>query len=119
MDRRFLAAAAAAFILLGGTAARADVVDEWTTVKLLPPPQLKEVTVDPKTTALLMMDFLRPNCGARPRCLATIPTVKKLLGEARNAKAPVIHTFYANFTVADLVDLELAPKADEPNMMKF
>ena len=46
---------------------------------------LKPVTVDPKTTALLMLDFMNQNCGKRPRCLATIPAMKKLLAEARAA----------------------------------
>ena len=55
-------------------------------------PTLKPVTVDPKTTALLMLDFMKQNCGKRPRCLATIPAMKKLLGEARAAKVPVVYS---------------------------
>ena len=55
------------------------IVDEWNSVKAPPAPALKEVTVDPKTTALLMLDFVPPTCGARPRCVASLPALKKLL----------------------------------------
>jgi hypothetical protein len=75
-------------------------------------PELKQVTVDPKTTALLMVDFLKANCGVRPRCGASLPTAKKLLGEARAAKTSVLYTFFGNFSVADMIDPELAPKGN-------
>ena len=32
----------------------ASIIDEWSSVKAPPPPPVKEVTVDPKTTALVM-----------------------------------------------------------------
>ena len=35
-----------------------DVVAEWSTVQMPPPPTLKPVTVDPKTTALFLLDFM-------------------------------------------------------------
>jgi hypothetical protein len=63
------------------------IVDEWTNVKLPEAPELKPVTIDPKTTALLMLDFMNQNCGKRPRCLASIPVMQKLLGEARSQGA--------------------------------
>ena len=34
------------------------IVDEWANVKLPAAPALKAVTIDPKTTALLMLDFM-------------------------------------------------------------
>ena len=40
-------------------------------VKAPAAPALKPVTVDPKTTALLMLDFMKQNCGKRPRCVAS------------------------------------------------
>lgn len=63
------------------------IIDEWNTVKAPPAPELKSVTVDPKVTALLMLDFNRQTCNAdkRPRCIASIPKVQKLLTEARGA----------------------------------
>lgn len=40
------------------TATAANIIDEWASVKAPPAPELKTVTVDPKTTALLMLDFM-------------------------------------------------------------
>ena len=77
------------------------------------------MTVDPKTTALLMLDFMKQNCGVRPRCMATIPAVKKLLGEARAAKAAVIYSKFGKTTWADIVDKDLAPAADEAEVTSF
>ncbi len=91
----------------------ATIVDEWASVKTPPAPQLKPVTVDAKTTALLMLDFMNQNCGKRPRCVASIPAMKKLLGEARAAKVPVIYSIIANTTTADVIK-DVAPNSDEP-----
>ena len=59
----------AAFVVIaasthGATPARAtDVVAEWSTIQMPPPPTLKPVTVDPKSTALFLLDFMHENCG--------------------------------------------------------
>jgi hypothetical protein len=52
------------------TVSAGDIVADWATVKTPPAPELKPVTVDPKTTALLLLDFMKGNCGVRPRCQA-------------------------------------------------
>jgi nicotinamidase-related amidase len=89
------------------------IIDQWTSVKTPPPPALKPVTVDPKTTALLMLDFMNQNCGKRPACLASIPPVKKLLGEARAAKASVVYSIIGNSTTKDVIK-DVAPEQGEP-----
>ena len=94
------------------SARAATIVDEWASIKRPPAPQLKPVTVDPKTTALLMLDFMNQNCGKRPRCVASIPAMKKLLGEARAAKVTVVYSIIANTTTADVIK-DVAPTADE------
>jgi nicotinamidase-related amidase len=106
------AAFAAIFVL---PAQAANIVDEWATVKA-PAPTLKAVTVDPKTTALLMLDFMNQNCGKRPRCLDTIPAMKKLLGEARAHKVAVVYSIIANSTPADVIK-DVAPQTDEPHVL--
>ncbi len=80
----------------------ADVIEEWAAIKPAAP-TLKPVTVDPKTTALLMLDFMKQNCGQRPRCVASLPAMKKLLESARAAKATVIYAIIANSTIADVL----------------
>ena len=92
------------------------IVDEWSNVKLPAAPMLKPVTVDPKTTALLMLDFMNQNCGKRPRCLASIPAMQKLLGETRASKALVIYSLIHNSTSADVIK-DVAPKIEEPSVM--
>jgi nicotinamidase-related amidase len=114
--RSVLRAAAVAVALAGlclMTAQAADVVNEWASVKTPPPPEVKPVTADPKTTALLMLDFMNQNCGRRPRCVESVPAVKALLTEARAKGAPVIYSIINNTTTADVIK-DVAPNANEP-----
>ena len=114
--KRNLFAAAAVLMALASPTHAANIVDEWANVKAPKAPELKAVTVDPKTTALLMLDFMTQNCGQRPRCLDTIPAMKKLLAEARAHKVPVIYSIIANSTPADVIK-DVAPLADEPHVL--
>lgn len=114
--KRNLIAAAAMTAVLALPAQANNIVDEWTSIKPPAAPTLKPVTVDPKTTALLMLDFMNQNCGKRPRCLATIPAMKKLLDEARAHKVAVIYSIIANSTPADVIK-DVAPQAGEPNVL--
>jgi nicotinamidase-related amidase len=99
--------------VLGPAAAAAQtIVDRWTSVPAPPPPALKPVAADPKTTALLMLDFMTQNCGKRPACVASLPVMKKLLADARAAKVPVIYSIIANTTTADVMP-DVAPLPDE------
>ncbi|MES1155492.1 MAG: isochorismatase family protein [Pseudorhodoplanes sp.] len=114
MKRYLIAALAlAAFVL---PAQANNIVDEWTSVKQPAAPQLKPVTVDPKTTALLMLDFMNQNCAKRPRCVASVPAMKKLLEAARAAKATVIYSIINNSTPADVIK-DLAPQAGEGHVL--
>jgi len=118
MKRNMIAmlVAAAAFGGVAASAQAADIVDEWASIKAPAAPALKPVTVDPKTTALLMLDFMNQNCGKRPRCLATVPAMKKLLAAARAAKVTVVYSLIAKTTPADVV-ADLAPLANEPHVL--
>ncbi len=111
-----LIAAVALVSTLALPAHAANIMDEWAGMKAPAAPVLKSVTVDPKTTALLMLDFMNQNCGKRPRCLDTIPAMKKLLEEARAHKVPVVYSIIANSTPADVIK-DVAPLADEPHVL--
>jgi nicotinamidase-related amidase len=89
------------------------IIDEWATVTAPPAPALKPANVDPKTTALLMLDFVAPNCTQRPRCMASLPAVKKLLTEARAKGMLIVFATGATGKRADTVP-ELAPTDSEP-----
>jgi len=112
------AAALALTALLTVTARADDIVTEWAKVNAPPAPELKPVTVDPKTTALLMLDFLQPNCGSAHRCPATLPIVKKLLDEARAKNMLVVYTAFGKFSIKDVLP-QVAPKGDEPFVVSF
>jgi nicotinamidase-related amidase len=98
-----------------GTAHAATIIDEWASIKAPPPPAVKPVTVDKATTALLMLDFNEQTCNMqrRPRCVASIPHVKKLLDAARAAHVPVAYSLGGGGKPSDLPST-LAPAADEP-----
>src|SRR5437870_5921548 len=93
----------------------ADIITEWATVKAPPVPELRPVTLDGKTTALLILDMMKSNCSARPRCVATVPNVKKLHDAARAAGAMVFYSLVGgdNPTPADIVDPGIAPRDGE------
>jgi nicotinamidase-related amidase len=114
MKRNLFAVAVLAALALPAQAA--NIMDEWAGMKAPAAPELKPVTVDAKTTALLMLDFMNQNCGKRPRCLDTIPAMKKLLAQARAAKVPVVYSIIANSTPADVIT-DVAPLADEPHVL--
>ncbi len=80
-------------VALAALPARAnDITQEWSSVKPPPVPQLKPATIEPKTTALLVLDFMKGNCGVRPRCASTIPVANKLIAAARAHNMLVFYT---------------------------
>jgi nicotinamidase-related amidase len=93
----------------------ADIIAEWATVKAPPVPELKPVTLDGKTTALLILDMMKSGCSARLRCVATVPNVKKLHDAARAAGAMVFYTLVGGDkpTPADIIDPGFAPRDGE------
>ena len=106
---------------LGFSVAHATIIDDWNTVKAPPAPELKAVTVNSSDTALLLLDFngaQNPDKGpcnskTKPRCLASLPQVEKLMTEARSSGVPVIYSITANATPADIATV-LAPKDGDP-----
>ena len=113
--RSFAAIAGVASCIALQPASAQTIVDEWASVQAPPPPALKPVTVDPKTTALLMLDFNYQTCKERrPRCVASIPKVKTLLTAARAAGVPVAYSLGGGSKSSADIDPELAPTAGEP-----
>lgn len=96
-------------------AAGDTIIEEWNWVKAPPPPELESVTVEPKETALLVLDVQNQNCNPerRPRCVASIPRIQGLLTEARNRGMPVIYSLTRNAGKADIRE-EVSPQAGEP-----
>lgn len=93
------------------------IIDEWSSIKTPPAPALKDVTLDPSTTALLLLDFVKQTCNAqvRPRCLATLPAAKQLLAAARAKNVLVVYSYVQGGTMADTLP-EVAPTGKEPSV---
>jgi Isochorismatase family len=109
-------AAGALIIAYAASTSAADILDDWATVKAPPPPELKPVTLEGSTTALLILDMMKSNCGVRPRCVATVPNVKRLHDAARTAKAMIWYSLIGNngmATPADMIDPGFAPRDGE------
>jgi len=110
---RFIALTA--FLGFAAAASAQTIIDDWTNIKAPPAPELTTVTVDPKTTALLMLDFLDKNCTPNPRCVASLPLAQKLLAAARDNGLTVIHT---NFPGGEILP-QVARKDAEPLVTSF
>jgi nicotinamidase-related amidase len=100
----------AALVSAARVATAGDIIADWDSVKLPPKPELKPATVDPKTTALLVLDLMKNNCGVRPRCMPIVPTIKKLLDEARAHNMMIVYNLTGNSKPEDMADASVMPK---------
>lgn len=114
-ERRLLAFGLAAVVGLGASNLRAaSIIDEWASVKAPPAPELKPVTINPETTALMIFDLVKPFCNPQryTRCPAMIPTVKKLITQAQAKGMTVVYTSVPPVPKTAIVD-ELTPAAND------
>jgi nicotinamidase-related amidase len=110
----------ACLVALGGAQAE-TIIDDWASVKAPPPPELNPVVVDPKTDALLLLDFNgfeAANSGpcnnaTKPRCVASLPKVKAALAAARAHGVFVVYSESGAGKPGDIRP-EVAPKQGEP-----
>jgi nicotinamidase-related amidase len=108
--------AAVLLVALVGSPSVADVVSDWNTAVIPPPPELKEVTIDPSTTALLFLDIMKGGCTARPRCVAAVPNMKRLHDQARAHDMVVWYSLVGSngkATPDDIMDAAIKPRAGE------
>lgn len=91
------------------------IVDEWSGIKAPPAPELKRVTIDPKVTALLVLDIVKQTCPPRPRCIASVSKIRSLLTQARGKGLVVIYSLVGG-TAADIL-MEVTPLGGEPIVM--
>jgi nicotinamidase-related amidase len=109
-------AAAALVLCFPAPSSAADILDDWTAVKSPPQPELKAVTLEPSTTALLILDMMKANCSARPRCVATVPNVKRLHDAARKADMMVWYSLVGSngqAMPAEVIDPGFTPRDGE------
>jgi nicotinamidase-related amidase len=117
MTSRFAITAAGALLVATlGSPSVADVISDWSKATIPPPPELKEVTVDPSTTALLLLDIMKAGCSARPRCVAAVPNIKRIHDMARAHNMMVWYSLVGaggKATPADVMDPGITPRTGE------
>jgi len=114
LTRSALAAAGALIIAFAASFAATDIVEDWDTVKPPPKPEVKAVTLEPSTTALLILDMSKDGaCKTRPRCMATIPNVKRLHDAAQAAGVMLWYSIGAKSEPADMIGPGFAPRDGE------
>src|SRR4029077_17526260 len=64
------------------------------------------VTLDSKSTALVVLDVINPICTTRPACTDSIPALQALIKKARDASVPVVYT---NTAAANAIVPQIAP----------
>lgn len=122
MRRVWTLAAVAVVLVYVAPASAQTIIDEWQSIQAPPAPMLKAVTVNPKTTALLVMDVIKQFCNDenRPRCVASIPKIATLLAAARASGVTIIYTVVpsvgpnAPVPVGTDIVPAIAPEADDP-----
>lgn len=93
-------------------AADQTIIDKWNTVPVPPAPELKPVKVDPKTTALLILDMEASICKS-PRCIASIPNINNLLTRARKNNMLVVYSLIPTGDPSDIFR-QLSPLRGDP-----
>jgi nicotinamidase-related amidase len=73
-------------------------------------PAPASVTLDAKTTALVVLDIINPTCTTRPACNDSIPALQALIKKARDASVPVVYT---NTAATNAIVPQIAPIAGD------
>ena len=103
------------FTFSGLSWAGGTIIDEWNSVKVPKAPELKSISVDPKTTAFLILDIQTNSCNnkRRPRCVESVPKIQSFLKKARAKGMPVVYSITSSKTKEHIRE-EVFPKGDEP-----
>jgi nicotinamidase-related amidase len=118
--RRYAAAvvlSAAALCFAGGANAQ-TIIDDWGSATAPTAPPLKPAAVDAKTTALLVLDWLRQDCAPNPRCIAALPAEKALLAQARAKGMYVVYSAFHGAQISDTLP-EVAAQPGEPGVITW
>ena len=116
MVRLRLVVAGTALAALLASPSFADIIGDWGKAVAPPVPELKDVTVDPSTTALLFLDIMKGGCSARPSCVEKVPNMKRLHDAARSHNMIVWYSLVGSngkATPDDIMDPAIKPRAGE------
>ena len=106
------------FLIFSASSFAQGIIDEWSSVKTPPPPAIQKITLESKTTALLVLDVAKHTCNneVRPRCVDMLPKVKKLMAKARAKGLLVVYALGLLPTPGEPSDIwpEAAMVGEEP-----
>ena len=88
------------------------IVDLWSQVKPPSVVELKPVKIDPAVTALLILDIEDRTVNTRPRAVASVPKIKKLMDWARSNKVLVVYSTTSSGTPEGIIP-DVKPQAGE------
>ncbi len=90
------------------------IIEEWERVRIPAPPELEEVKLKLRETALLVLDIQNQNCNEerRPRCLKTLHNIQMLIEKSRKSGMLVIFSLTSAASKAD-IRREILPKREE------
>ena len=97
------------------------IIDIWNTIPTPPAPKLKPVAVDPKNSALLILDMETSICKS-PRCIASISNINTLLTKSRKNGMLVVYSLTHTGNPSDIAR-QITPSPGDPivksNVDKF
>jgi nicotinamidase-related amidase len=90
------------------------IIEQWDRVKAPAPPELTEVKLKIRETALLVLDVQNSNCNQdrRPRCVKTLHHIQMLIEKSRKIKMLVIYTVTSAASKVD-IRREVLPTREE------
>ena len=113
--KAFLAAAVALASATAAPASARTVLDQWRAVQPPAQPEVQPVSVNPATTAYLVLDMQANICNVerRPHCVDAVGPMTDFLSRARAAGMPVVYSATPTAARSDIL-APLAPKDAEP-----
>ena len=91
------------------------IIELWEAAKAPDPVELKEIKLDPAKTAFLILDIEERTCNLkrRPRCVASVPGIKKFLSYAKKNGVFVVYSLTSKGTSESILS-DVAPAGNEP-----
>ena len=91
-----------------------SIIEEWERVKIPAAPQIEEVKIKLRETALLVLDIQNQNCNEdrRPRCVRTLHNIQMLIEKARKSGVLVVFSLTSAASKAD-IRREVLPTREE------
>jgi nicotinamidase-related amidase len=92
-----------------------NIIDLWGEAKTPNPIELKGIKLDPGKTAFLILDIEERTCNLkrRPRCISSVPRIKKFLVHARNQGVFIVYSLTSSGTPESIL-ADVAPAGNEP-----